>query len=358
MELTASATNVLPAHEDEVLSRLVRVARTRGLDDLAEALVALNAFVAADLTAIETELAGTPTREDLVGHSARHLLDLEGKRLRPLCVSLASRLGSGWSEEVLRLAAAVELVHSATLLHDDVVDSGDQRRGKPTARIQFGNAASVFAGDYLLVQALKQVRRAGIEGLLDRLLDIIDEMIQAEAVQLEQRGRLRADRSIYFHIVEGKTASLFRWAMIAGGRAGGLDWPACEALARFGNDLGMAFQVVDDALDLDGDESATGKSLFSDLVEGKLTFPLLVGLERDPGLHAAVEEIVRTQSKVTAELSARILESLRTHGAIDAAFELAREFAERGRRHLERLPPSSARDGLELVAQVAVNRRG
>lgn len=357
MELTVPAPDVLP-QTDEVLSRLVRVARTRGLVDLAEALVALNQFVAEDLSALEAELAETPTRDDLVGNSARHLLDLEGKRLRPLCVSLASRLGTGWSEPVLHLAAAVELVHSATLLHDDVVDGGDHRRGKPTARVQYGNAASIFAGDYLLVQALKKVRRAGVDGLLDRLLDIIDEMIVAEAVQLEQRGRLRTDRGAYFHIVEGKTASLFRWAMVAGGRAGGLEWDQCDALARYGNDLGMAFQVVDDALDLVGDVDATGKALFTDLSEGKLTFPLLVGLERDPALRSALEEVVRTQAEVSPSLSDRILSSLRAHGAIDAAFDLAEEYAERGRRHLERLPASAARDGLELVAQVAVNRRG
>lgn len=356
--MTTAPAPDLMAPTDEVLGRLVRVARTRGLVDLAEALVALNHFVAEDLSAIEAEIATTPTRDDLVGCSARHLLDLEGKRLRPLCVSLASRLGTGWSEPVLRLAAAVELVHSATLLHDDVVDSGEQRRGRPTARIQYGNAASIYAGDYLLVHALKQVRRAGVEGLLDRLLDIIDEMIEAEAVQLEQRGRLRAERRIYFHIVEGKTASLFRWAMIAGGRAGGLDWASCEALARFGNDLGMAFQVVDDALDLVGETEATGKALFSDLSEGKLTFPLLVGLERDPSLRAMVEELVRTQSPISADASRLLLASLREHGAIDAAFDLASEYAERGRQQLERIPPSPARDGLELVAQVAVNRRG
>jgi len=353
----APETEVIPP-ADEVLGRLVSVARTRGLADLAEALVALNEFVADDLSAIEAELERTPTRDDLVGHSARHLLDLEGKRLRPLCVSLASRLGTGSSDAVLRLAAAVELVHSATLLHDDVVDTGEQRRGEPTARVQFGNAASVFAGDYLLVAALKQVRRAGVAGLLDRLLDIIDEMIEAEAVQLEQRGRLRVDRSVYFRVVEGKTASLFRWAMVAGGRAGGLDWDACDALARFGNDLGMAFQIVDDALDLVGDVQSTGKALFSDLTEGKLTFPLLVGLERDSELAAVVEGLVGAPGGVAPRTAQRILSSLHDRGAVDAAFELAREYAERGRRHLSHLPASSARDGLELVAQVAVNRRG
>ncbi len=354
MEATVAAPREFPP--PTVLGRLLGVARTRGLVDLSEALVALNAFVADDLESIEAELATTPTRDDLVGRSAQHLLDLKGKRLRPLCVALAARLGSGWSPAVRHLASAVELVHSATLLHDDVVDDGDQRRGEPTARVRFGNAASVFAGDWLLIQALRHVRTASVEGLLDRLLDIIDEMIDAEAVQLEQRGRLRADRQTYFHVIEGKTASLFRWAMLAGGRAGGLEWSACEALSRYGNDLGMAFQIVDDALDVVGDTHTTGKALFTDLLEGKLTYPLLVGMERDPSLKAELEAVVA--GEVPDDLAARIGTALERSGALDAAFRLAREYADRGRRHLERLPASDARDGLELVAEVAVDRRG
>lgn len=356
--LNPRAQRMEPAMYSEsppVLRRLVRLAEVKGLDGLAEALVALNAFVADDLAEVEALIEATPVRRDLVGEAVQHLLDLKGKRLRPLCVALAARAGQGPSEAVTRLAAAVELVHSATLLHDDVIDAGDLRRGKPTARVLYGNAASVFAGDWLLVRALMHVQAAGVDGLTDRLLEVIDEMIEAESVQLEQRGTLRADRDVYFHIIEGKTASLFRWAMLAGGRAGGLDWATCEALGRYGNELGMAFQIVDDALDL-ADSGTTGKSALTDLKEGKLTYPLLVGAERDPELRRDLEQLSRAETEIDDSLAARVRASVVEHRAIEASMELAQIYADRGRKHLEALPPSEARTGLELVAEVAVRR--
>src|SRR5262249_22155884 len=148
----------------------------------------------------------------------------------PLCVALAARAGNGFGAAARQLAVAVELVHTATLLHDDVVDVGDTRRGAPAARVVYGNAASIFAGDWLLVEALRRVRAAAVPDALDRLLDIIEEMIMAESTQLDRRGVMVADRAAYFRVVEGKTASLFRWALWAGGRAGGLDERACRAL--------------------------------------------------------------------------------------------------------------------------------
>jgi octaprenyl-diphosphate synthase len=339
-----------------VLRRLVRVAETRGLDGLAEALSALHGFVSSDLYEVEALLDSVPVRDDLVGRAAQNLLDLKGKRLRPLCVALSARVGGRAEPHGLaRLAAAVELTHSATLLHDDVVDAGDLRRGKPTSRVLYGNAASVFAGDWLLVQALMHVQSAQVEGLMDRLLRIIDEMIEAESVQLEHRGVLRPDRGTYFHIIEGKTAALFRWAMIAGGRAGGLDWERCEALGRFGNDLGMAFQIVDDALDL-SDSGTTGKSAFTDLKEGKLTYPLLVGLERDPALFELLQRIVDGEGEVTEDMAGQICRSLTEHDAIETTLEVAQTHADQGRKHLEALPECEARVGLELVADVAVRR--
>src|SRR5439155_11378446 len=125
---------------------------------------------------------------------------LRGKHLRPLCVALASRLGAGFTAPARSLAVAVELVHSATLLHDDVVDVADRRRGEPSARIVYGNAASIFAGDWLLVAALRRIAATGIDGLLERMLAVIDDMIAAESLQLERRGRLAGDRDDYFRI--------------------------------------------------------------------------------------------------------------------------------------------------------------
>jgi geranylgeranyl pyrophosphate synthase len=190
---------------------------------------------------------------------------------------------------VLReLAVACELVHAATLLHDDVIDQGQERRGAQTARVLFGNPASVLGGDHLLVDALRRVRLCGQDRLLGRLFEVIGEMIAAEAVQLERRGHFAPDRAVYDRVVHGKTAVLFGWAMEAGAEVGGDDPAIGQALARAGTALGLAFQLVDDALDLEGDAAVTGKDSLLDLREGKLTWPLIVACEQDPGL---VEEL-------------------------------------------------------------------
>jgi len=276
--------------------------------------------------------------------------------LRPLCVALASRTGEGFSAAARHLATAVELVHSATLLHDDVVDLGHVRRGQPTARMIYGNAASVFAGDWLLIEALREVRRAQVPGALDELLSVIEEMIRAEAIQLEARGSIVADRETYFAIVRGKTASLFRWALFAGARAGGLDPAAARALERYGENLGIAFQIVDDALDLAGDTATLGKSLFSDLREGKITYPLIVALERDPEMAPLLEAAI-SDASADADVSLRVLASLRRTGACAAALDLAKHHARVAVAELEGAPPSEARHLLALVAEATTERR-
>ncbi|MEZ4336232.1 MAG: polyprenyl synthetase family protein [Sandaracinaceae bacterium] len=290
-----------------------------------------------------------------VERSASHLLDLGGKRLRPMCVSLAARLGTGFDARAAELAVAVELVHAATLLHDDVVDLGRTRRGAPTARLIFGNAVSIFAGDWLLVDALKRVRTANVDGLLERLLDVLDEMILAESLQLERRGRLDTTAAQWLAIAEGKTAALFRWAMYAGARTGGLDADVCEVLERFGADLGVAFQATDDLLDLAGDPADTGKALFTDLREGKLTYPMILSLERDHGLADLIEAIVNEDAPEPARYREALARIERT-GSLADARQLAEEHAERAKRAVRELPASRARAALETVADATVHR--
>ena len=239
----------------------------------------------------------------------------------------------------MELAVAVALVHNATLLHDDVIDQGALRRGAPTSRMLYGNAASVYAGDWLLVEALRRVVRAGIPGLLESLLSTIDEMIAGEAIQLERRGKLVADPSAYFQIIEKKTASLFRYAMAAGARAGGLGPNETRALEAYGRHLGLAFQLIDDALDLSGETESTGKALFTDLREGKLTYPLLIGLERDPDLHGMVQEaLAREEEPLPAGLGARIQRALNESGALPATTRLAEQHVAEARAALAAVP--------------------
>ncbi len=250
------------ATHHRVMTPLVTVSRRQDLPTLAERLAEVQAWLDSDLQVLDTALAeveqcsGSP---NLAERSARHLLRRKGKRLRPICTYLGARLaGLSQDDRVADLAVAAELVHAATLLHDDVIDEGNERRGEPAARIMYGNSASILGGDYLLIEALERVRRVDAGAPLSKILETITHMVSSEALQLEQRGRFVPDRDIYYRIIEGKTASLFRWALSAAPLMVGSD--AAEPLARMGLELGLAFQLVDDALDLEGDPAEIGKA--------------------------------------------------------------------------------------------------
>src|SRR5690606_29660039 len=168
----------------QLMEQLGHLCRDRGLPDLAARLLSLQEWIQGDLQGFEAELATVPRGARAVHKAAHHLLDLGGKHLRPMCVAMAARFGAGFGDAARQLAVAVELLHSATLLHDDVVDMSATRRGADAARSVYGNAASIFAGDWLLIEALRRVRRARVPGLLDLTLAIIEDMILAESLQL------------------------------------------------------------------------------------------------------------------------------------------------------------------------------
>jgi octaprenyl-diphosphate synthase len=329
---------------------------------LAERLAEIQTWLADDLGHLERALAEVADEGgDLADRAAAHLLGRPGKRIRPLCVFLASRLGAesdGPPERGLKdLASAAELVHGATLLHDDVIDQGQERRGAPTARVLFGNPASVLGGDLLLVEALRRVRSAGHDRLLGQLLDVISEMVAAEALQLERRGRFEADRELYLRVVRGKTAALFEWAMVAGGTVAGLDADSLSHLGRAGVQVGIAFQMVDDTLDLAESQGATGKDTLLDLREGKLTWPLIVATDRDPGLReefqrVAADEAVLDNADYVGSLRRRIVAT----GCVEATIEDALHWARGARKEIGYLPPCAARDALEAVVDVAARR--
>ena len=344
-----------PPPSPTVLDRLARVSAARGAAPLGDRLADLQRFVRGDLADFEAELAIVPRGAKLVQQAAHHLLDVGGKHLRPLCVALASRFGDGFTPRARGLAVAVELVHTATLLHDDVVDLAERRRGAPAACVVYGNAASIFAGDWLLVAALRRIAAAGVDGLMDKMLAVIDEMILAESVQLERRGKLDDDaklRAAYFEVVEGKTAALFRWAMIAGARAAGLGGSCEAALERYGLHLGVAFQAVDDELDF---RDGTGKDPLVDLREGKITYPLVVALERDRALRPRVHELLATDVPSSRDIAA-IAGAVRETGALVATRQLAEQHVDHALAVLEELPAGAARDALVTVALASLER--
>ena len=347
-----------------VLFGLSEVAREHDHGDLASRLVELRSWLDEDLAELERELTVTAkqiAREDrAVDDAAKHLLELPGKRLRPLCAILAARLGADASSDdlpagVQDLALAAELVHAATLLHDDVIDEGRERRGKPTAWVVYGNSASVLAGDLLFAEALRRVSQVGDAEVMARLLRVIATMVDAEAVQLELRGSVRAEREKVLRVIQGKTAALFGWVLWGGGRLAGLPDAHCAALAAVGEALGIAFQLADDLLDLDGDQDETGKDVLADLRQGKLTWPFLIACERDPDLLADLRALVE-QDQVTPGWLRGVHQRVVDSGAVEATRQLAREQARVARERLAPLPAGRVRDALETVIEAAVER--
>ena len=372
------------AVEDEVLGRLRDLCDVGGLQGLAATIDDLVGFVRDDLAAVEEGLAALSTGDTLVGEAGASLVHLGGKRLRPLCVVLASRVGSARASAVRDIAVAAELVHNATLLHDDVIDHADQRRGRPTARVELGNAASIFAGDYLLIEALNRVQRAAVPGVMEGLLETIAEMIRAESLQLENRGSLDASEDLYFEVARGKSAALFSWALGAGALSGGAPPELCRALRVYGESIGVAFQLIDDLLDLVGHHSNTGKTLFSDLSEGKITYPLIVVLDREPALADTIRAIAAEATPAwgadglgpgysgsNGDGSAnghpggangagrereRVLEAMVRYNVEVTCRDLAASYIDEGIEALAKVPDGAARRALTVVARASVLR--
>jgi octaprenyl-diphosphate synthase len=328
-------------------------------------LGALKLLVGDLITEVEAALPSLAERgPGLAGRAARHLVAAGGKRVRPLLVILAGRaaaasaggpeLGGGSPEHegparraaLVALAQSAELVHAATLLHDDVLDDGRTRRGLPAARVLWGNAASVLGGDFLLIRALELTAGCGIDGTLPDLLAAVGHMIDGEALQLEHRGKSDLDAAGYLAVVDGKTASLFRWCGRAGGRIAGADDRIVDALGAYGMHLGRAFQIVDDVLDVEGDPRALGKSVLADLQEGKLTLPVLYALEREPALRARLDHCLAAHVEEAAEVA----EAVSRTGAAERARVTAQRETQAAIKALAPLGTSPWADALSHIA--------
>lgn len=340
-----------------VLESLARVSRRVGLGPLALRLRRVRRWLSDELDALEVTLLDRGAPQNVAERAGRYLLEQPGKRVRPLCVVLAARVGDRPMDEPVRDAAvACELVHAATLLHDDVLDEGDERRGVPAARVLYGNSVSILAGDHLLLEALQRVAQSSPE-LVSPLLETIAEMVAAEALQLERRNRFEPDRGAYRNVVDGKTAALFRWGLQAGGQLAGLSHDQVHALGTVGIAMGRTFQLVDDVLDLEGDPATTGKSVFADIAQGKMTWPLIIACERDPGLAGQINGLSNTVAGVSSPASAAALVArVADLGGMAEGRSEARREADRAREALVHLPQNRARNALETVIDALVRR--
>src|SRR5512138_1024950 len=276
----------MAAKDQAILAQLDATAERGVRPERAKAALADVPALPETLFALEERLASaTDGASEKLAGAARHLVSAGGKRIRPMVSLLSCGACGGEMRSAVPFAVAAELTHSATLLHDDVIDDGPVRRGQPASRVLWGNAVSVLSGDWLLTRALEIVAaESARSAALPALLATMRRLVEGEVLQLSLRGSFEATEQDYFDVIRGKTASLFGWSAAAGAWAAGVRGDVPDALAAFGEEIGMAFQLVDDALDYCGEPDLLGKRLGQDFSEGKATLPLIRAFQREPSL--------------------------------------------------------------------------
>ncbi|WP_288759052.1 polyprenyl synthetase family protein [uncultured Brevundimonas sp.] len=289
---------------------------------------------------------------------AEHLVSAGGKRLRPL-ITVAAARATGARDDIdapRKLAAAVEFIHTATLLHDDIVDASELRRGKVAAHLIWGAPTSVLVGDFLFARAFELMVETDSMRALGILAEASRVISEGEVLQLTRAHDLNLDQDVYLQIISAKTAELFAAAAEAGAVGAGAEAAAVKALRDYGMALGIAFQLADDALDYGATAEALGKNAGDDFNEGKATLPLLLGAARTRGREAAFWERTITKGERTPEDFGRARELIVGSGAIGATLDLAGDYADRAKAALSALPASDWRAALEDLADFAVSR--
>ncbi len=324
-------------------------------EDVGRRLAVVYREIGPDLEEAERVFAAElASRFPFVQGLVEHCADFRGKRLRPTLLLLSARACGGVRPEHPTLAAVVEMIHTATLVHDDILDEASVRRHAATVNAGWGNEAAVLMGDYLFTHAFHLA--ASLDSTLacrwiGRATNLVCE---GEMQQVHNRGNSDLDEPSYFAIIRGKTAELTAVSCRLGAHYAGADEATVAAMDDFGRDLGVAFQIADDVLDLWGDERTTGKSLGTDLEKQKLTLPLIRLLSTAPAGLAA--RIRRMLAEPSAETRGEIKPYLENSGALDYAWERASEFASRAAGALEFLPETAAKGLLRSLSQYVVRR--
>ena len=309
-----------------------------------------------DLAAIEREFGrDTVSNVAAITEIGEYLRGGGGKRIRPAVLLLSSKLFNYEGRGAVRLGAVMEIIHTATLVHDDIIDEAQTRRGRPAANTQWGNSKCVLAGDWLYMQSFRIALQERNLRILDALIELTQQMVEGELLQMEKLGKCISQEE-HYDLIYRKTACLFSVCMRMGAILGNATPQEEEKVAQYGRDLGMAFQIVDDVLDLTASESVLGKPVASDLREGKATMAVIHALERcTPEEHARIESVLRNRAfnGVTHE---QILEILNKYGSIDAAHNRAAEYAESARKALGAFPDSEIKRALLWAPDFVVSR--
>jgi octaprenyl-diphosphate synthase len=290
----------------------------------------------------------------LINQIADHIIAGGGKRLRPMLHTLAAGAAGYTGEQHVKLAAVIEFIHTSTLLHDDVVDESDLRRGRKTANALWGNAASVLVGDFLYSRSFQLMVELDDMRIMRILADTTNTIAEGEVLQLLNIGNADVSEAAYLAVIERKTAVLFAAATELGGILGGLPQAQVDALRRYGMELGYAFQIADDLLDYVSSPEALGKNIGDDLAEGKPTLPVIYALEQaSPDQVQSLRHAIEHGGLDSLD---RIIASIRDSGALERTRERAFAHAQAARDALAALPASDYRDALATLADYSVQR--
>jgi octaprenyl-diphosphate synthase len=323
--------------------------------DVAPDFASVRALAAADMAAVDVLIRNRLASDVALVHAVgEHIVGGGGKRLRPMLHVLAARAAGYSGEAHVQLAAIVEFIHTATLLHDDVVDGSDLRRGRKTANALWGNAASVLVGDFLYSRAFQLMVELDRMRVMGILADTTNAIAEGEVLQLLNLGNPDIDEAAYLRVIERKTAVLFAAATQLGAVLAGLPEKQERALREYGMQLGFAFQIADDLLDYVSDAQTLGKNIGDDLAEGKPTLPLIYAIER--ATPAQAETLRHALSSERLSSLQAIVQAIRESGAVARVRERAQAHADAAREALTMLPSSRWRDALDAVAVYAVER--
>jgi octaprenyl-diphosphate synthase len=313
--------------------------------------------IRADLDRVEQEFTRhIQSRVALIPEMGKYIQNSGGKRVRPAVLLMAARLCGYNGERAVLNASVVEFIHTATLVHDDIIDGADLRRGRLAVHSRWGNDITVLLGDYLYIKSMGMALTQDSLEVVRLLCDVTLRMIEGELYQLTKTGDVDITEEEHFEIIRRKTAHLFGGCAQIGGLLGSVSTEREIALREFGFNLGIAFQVVDDLLDYTADESALGKPVGGDLREGKVTLPIIYLLQRGgPDADNVIRAVVAERA-VSKEQWRQIVALLREHRTPELAYEKATEYAGRAKAALDVFPPSRERDALQALADYVLVR--
>lgn len=313
--------------------------------------------IQSDLNDVESRLREiSASSNPLIAEVNRYLFQKGGKRIRPALLILSAKMCGYKGADHVFWSALVEIIHTASLIHDDIVDNSTLRRGQDTVHAKWGANISVLLGDFLYIQSIALALKTKIYPLIDLLADVTVAMVEGELIEFSMSGRADLSEEVYLEILDKKTAALFSCACRIGGLLAGISPGQQEKLHEFGTSLGLAFQIVDDLLDFKGEEKSMGKPVLSDFREGRITLPLIHAVSAARGRdRARLVELIENR-KTRSDAPRQVRDIVLAAGGLDSAYERAADYVRKAKESLAEFPAAEHRQSLERIADLVLQR--